>query len=321
MVAKKDMLRVIEQFFSDKNKSWVRGDSAMLVKWATTEQSVQPFIEDLQAWVRALQARDWSHRKSRTQLSVMSVHLEPGEESGYVDVVEDLVWIYSHKEHWNDLQRRQWSRVYMQQVNGEWKVSDVQRWGEKNEGYLDGDVVPDPVLILDDRDIGEVRGTYNRLKAFQYAELWWDRFNPAYKRFEVDCTSFVSQALFAGGFPMTHIGQKSAGWWYKHAGGKHDSWSYSWSVAHSLRWYLEKSSMATTVQNPGDLRVGDVICYDWDGDGRWEHNTIVTNFDDDGMPLVNAHTVASRHRYWDYQDSYAWTENTKYRFFHIHDSL
>ena len=45
---------------------------------------------------------------------------------------------------------------------------------------------------------------------------------------------------------------------------------------------------------------GDVIVYDWDGDGAFQHSTIVTAFDAGGKPLVNAHTVSSRHRYWDY---------------------
>ena len=72
---------------------------------------------------------------------------------------------------------------------------------------------------------------------------------------------------------------------------------------------------ATEVDRPEQLMLGDVILYDWDGDGRFQHSTVVTAFDAGGMPLVNAHTVSSRHRYWDYRDSYAWTERTVYRLF------
>ena len=71
------------------------------------------------------------------------------------------------------------------------------------------------------------------------------------------------------------------------------------------------------VARPETLQLGDVICYDWEGDGRFQHNTIVTAFTPEGMPLVNANTVSSRHRYWDYRDSYAWTDRTQYRFFHL----
>ncbi|GAE48034.1 hypothetical protein JCM21738_5090 [Mesobacillus boroniphilus JCM 21738] len=40
---------------------------------------------------------------------------------------------------------------------------------------------------------------YDRLKAVQYAERWWNDYNPAYKKFEVDCTNYISQCLHQGG--------------------------------------------------------------------------------------------------------------------------
>src|SRR5699024_5626453 len=71
------------------------------------------------------------------------------------------------------------------------------------------------------------------------------------------------------------------------------------------------------IEDPQDLEPGDVICYDFSGDGRFDHNTIVVAKDVDGYPLVNAHTDNSRHRYWLYEDSLAWTPNCKYKFFRI----
>ncbi len=53
---------------------------------------------------------------------------------------------------------------------------------------------------------------------------------------------------------------------------------------------------------------------------RFDHTTIVVAKDADGMPLVNAHTDNSRHRYWSYEDSTAWTPNIKYKFFHLTES-
>lgn len=157
---------------------------------------------------------------------------------------------------------------------------------------------------------------YNRLKAVQYAERWWNDYNPAYKKFEVDCTNFISQCMRAGGAPMRGMPNRSKGWWM----GK--TWSYSWSVANSLRWYLTSSKVglrANEVKNPGELLLGDVICYDFEGDGRYNHNTMVTAKDAYGMPLVNAHTTNSRMRYWSYEDSTAYTPNIKYKFFSIVD--
>lgn len=158
---------------------------------------------------------------------------------------------------------------------------------------------------------------YDRLKAVQYADTWWNEYNPAYQKFENDCTNFISQCLRAGGAPVRGMPNRSSGWWYS---GK--SWSYSWAVAHALKLYLENSKMGLRtrlVSSPEELLLGDVICYDFEGDGRYNHNTIVTAKDVYGMPLVNAHTTDSRHRYWSYEDSTAYTSNIKYRFYTIVD--
>ena len=124
---------------------------------------------------------------------------------------------------------------------------------------------------------------------------------------------------------MNYTGRRDSGWWYKGRSGGRELWSYSWAVSHALQSYLAKGAptglRAVRVESPRDLALGDVIFYDWDGDGRFRHSTIVTAFDHAGMPLVNANTTASRHRYWDYRDSYAWTERTRYRFFHIADEF
>lgn len=159
------------------------------------------------------------------------------------------------------------------------------------------------------------RFNYDRRAAVNYAERWWDDYNPAYKQFDVDCTNFVSQALHAGGAPMRGYPDRAKGWWYRD-----NNWSYSWAVAHSLRWYLSGSPQGLKgkeVDSANQLLPGDVICYDFEGDGKWNHNTIVVMKDQEGMPLVNAHTNNSRHRYWSYEDSYAWTPECQYKFFQI----
>ncbi|WP_404458634.1 amidase domain-containing protein [Oceanobacillus kapialis] len=160
-----------------------------------------------------------------------------------------------------------------------------------------------------------VRFTYDRLAAVRYAERWWNSYNPNFRRFEVDCTNYVSQCLLAGGAPMRGAPVRERGWWYNQ-----DSWSFSWAVAHSLRWYLSGSTaglQGKEVNSAEELSPGDVICYDFQGNGRWDHNTIVVAKDAAGMPLVNAHTDNSRNRYWSYEDSTAWTPNIQYKFFRI----
>lgn len=157
--------------------------------------------------------------------------------------------------------------------------------------------------------------SYDHQAAVKYAERWWNDFHPDYKQFTNNCTNFVSQCLYAGGAPMRGIPNREYGWWYEN-----EEWSFSWAVAHSLRWYLSGSTeglQGYEVERPEDLEPGDVICYDFQGDGRWDHQTIVVAKDVNDMPLVNAHTDHSRHRYWSYEDSTAWTENMAYKFYKI----
>ncbi|RDU35274.1 hypothetical protein DRW41_19370 [Neobacillus piezotolerans] len=189
----------------------------------------------------------------------------------------------------------------------------------------DGEVVPDlleaafsgdlSVLELD----GGVRSSYvyDRRKAVQYAERWWNSHNPAFRKFDVDCTNYISQCLYAGGAPMRGYPNRGQGWWMRG-----QNYSYSWAVANSLRWYLAGSKAglkAREVGSPDELIPGDVICYDFQGDGRFDHNTIVVAKDGYGMPLVNAHTYNSRMRYWEYTDSSAYTPKIKYKFYSIVD--
>lgn len=181
----------------------------------------------------------------------------------------------------------------------------------KNE---EGALPPAPGKDAEERNS---RGPYNRLNAVRYAEVWWNQRNPGFPKMENDCTNFISQCLFAGGLPMNGQPIRNRGWWQQQA-----NWSFSWAVANNLRWYLSRSGNiigAAEADKPDKLVPGDVICYDFEGDGRWNHNTIVTALDPSGQPLVNAHTYDARHRDWSYTDSPAWTDRIQYKFFHIRD--
>lgn len=174
---------------------------------------------------------------------------------------------------------------------------------------------PLPADLIEKREKKAHHFTYNRREAVRYADRWWDSYNPAYKHFDVDCTNYVSQCLRAGGAPTWGIPNRTRGWWYGRG-----TWSYSWSVAHALRWYLggaRQGLTATEVSSADQLSPGDVICYDFQGDGRFDHNTFVVKKDANGMPLVNAHTYNSRHRYWAYEDSTAYTPEIQYKFYKI----
>ncbi len=203
------------------------------------------------------------------------------------------------------------NETYKQEIEVKRRISLVSH---NNRWLIEQDEqVP---YVLNEGKETDQRYVYNRLEAVRYAELWWNDFNPKFQRFEDDCTNFISQCLFAGGIPMEFSKSRSNGWWYR---GAQNGWSYSWTVANSFKLYLETGGHIRVQQmdRPEELTIGDVICYDFNGDGRWQHNTIVVHKDYYGMPLVNAHTTNSRNRYWDYRNSTAYTPNIQYAFFHI----
>lgn len=112
--------------------------------------------------------------------------------------------------------------------------------------------------------------------------------------------------------------QRDVGWWMV---GLHERWSFSWTVAHSLRWYLETSTRGLTakrVHSPSELEIGDVILYDFTNDGRIDHSVLVTSVVG-GVPYIHAHTSNSADRHYSYSDSTAYTPAMRYYYFKIAD--
>ena len=284
----------------------------------------------LKSWY---QERGTSPSKSETKAKLIRTHEGDGEVT--VDVEFHIQRICEQQGVSLFDERIERERLTLMKDGDGWIIGHVEtpaleRRGKRLNGeareYEERGFRSTPFL---NRDVlGGVRTAravpYRRDKAVEYAEQWWNEANPRFLSFEVDCTNYVSQCLFAGGAPMNYTGRRETGWWYRGMVNGQEAWSFSWAVADSLERHLTNSTSglrAEPVNHASDLQLGDVIAYDWDGNGHYQHNSIVTAFDVSGMPLVNAHTTNSRHRYWDYQDSYAWTEATQYRFFHIADAF
>jgi hypothetical protein len=172
---------------------------------------------------------------------------------------------------------------------------------------------------------------YDRASAATYADTYWQSYNPAWPSFAKkggDCTNFVSQALYAGGIAMrpSPLYAGDAAWYMLQSKGRRWSNSLSWINVQSQRAFLQ-SLGATEVASyygvaPGALVAsnaaqGDVVLYDWDNDGVYDHDSIVVASDDlnpGGTPnwdLVDAHTNNRYHAYWtlaQYNGSWATTQ-------------
>jgi len=80
--------------------------------------------------------------------------------------------------------------------------------------------------------------SYHRISAINYARKWALSRNPKYYNFDPvggDCTSFVSQCLFAGSQQMNYNFEN--GWFYKNGFNK----SPSWSSVEYLHKFLTKN--------------------------------------------------------------------------------
>lgn len=160
---------------------------------------------------------------------------------------------------------------------------------------------------------------YNGAAAAAYADAYWQTYNPAWPSFANsggDCTNFVSQALYAGGISMrpspTFSGNAA---WYMVK--KRSRWSYAapWVNAQDQSLFLLQHlpgvtqvasyyGLAPGATAADQAQQGDVVLYDWNNDGVYDHEAIITASDGtnpDGTTnwdLVDAHTNNRYHAYW-----------------------
>src|SRR5262249_34855138 len=106
--------------------------------------------------------------------------------------------------------------------------------------------------------------SYSRIKAVHYAQTYALSTNTKYHTFtSSDCTNFVSQALYAGGWPMIQGEKKVSSVWYY----DFDSWfpgwispaSYTWAAAANFHSFLSASGRAKKVTGAEALELGDVV--------------------------------------------------------------
>ncbi len=129
--------------------------------------------------------------------------------------------------------------------------------------------------------ISTVNG-FSVIDAANYAKTYWQNYNSAqygdYGPYGGDCCNFVSQALYAGGLPMTDS-------WYYYGFGNSNN-SPSWRAVTYLRSYLVGQLGCNFISSPAstNVSIGDILVY-----GDNDHAAICTDVID-GVPYVCAHT-------------------------------
>lgn len=135
---------------------------------------------------------------------------------------------------------------------------------------------------------------YNPSSAVSYARGWATSRNlSTYPDFGAsstdggDCTNFVSQVLRAGGWRNTATTNTTSDtlWWLT----SKTSLSQTWSTAHGFFRHMNGgvnpnqgfgSSYESWVgwNGASSVNYGDIVSADWDGDGKINHNMVVTGF-------------------------------------------
>lgn len=150
----------------------------------------------------------------------------------------------------------------------------------------------------------------NHQAAANYARQYALIYNPAYYRFNNDCTNFASQAMLAGGWQMVGFGAgfgrtNPDNWYYScisSATGRPIA-SYSWGAAYNFNVFILRANRVQHVTYFQDLQPGDLVFADWDTingphlpDGRVDHAMIVTTKDVNGNIYVSYHTNDTKDR-------------------------
>jgi hypothetical protein len=137
------------------------------------------------------------------------------------------------------------------------------------------------------RDLVVREFQYNRMAAVEYARKWALSRNPVFYDFEKlggDCTSFVSQCIFAGANVMNYT--PVMGWYYRSAADRTPSWS---GVEYLYNFLVNNRSVGPYAREVTrqDVMPGDIVqlgIYS----GNFYHSPVVTATEP--IILVAAHT-------------------------------
>ena len=155
---------------------------------------------------------------------------------------------------------------------------------------------------------------YDRNKAIEYAKRWAYKRNPRYYNFDNiggDCTSFVSQCLYAGSGIMNY--KKYIGWYYINANNR----SPSWTGVEFLYEFLVKNKgvgPSAIISSKNNIEAGDIIQLKFYDMSRFSHSLLVVDKQNQEI-YVASHTDDSYYRYlktYNYEDL---------RYLHINDKV
>jgi hypothetical protein len=157
--------------------------------------------------------------------------------------------------------------------------------------------------------------SYNYTAAATYAGNHCTSYNGNYCNYNPcggDCTNFVSQCFSTGG-------ENQDGTWYAHNGACGFGCSGSSANAGGSAAWVNNEDLRNWVINAGrgsaqgsiyNLGVGDIINYDWNNDGIFDHVTIVTQAG--GNALICSHNTDACNVPWQFGNNGSYQYTTLY---------
>lgn len=154
---------------------------------------------------------------------------------------------------------------------------------------------------------------YNRQKVLEYAKKWAYARNPKYYNFDAvggDCTSFVSQCIYAGSNTMNYT--KNTGWYYINGNNKSPSWS---GVEFLYNFLINNKGFGPygKVAKQEELELGDITQLSFDGN-KFEHSLVIVNIEN--LFTLSGIKIAS-HTFDSYNKPISEYIYKKIRFIHI----
>lgn len=154
---------------------------------------------------------------------------------------------------------------------------------------------------------------YNRQKVLEYAKKWAYARNPKYYNFDTvggDCTSFVSQCIYAGSNTMNYT--KNTGWYYINGNNKSPSWS---GVEFLYNFLINNKGFGPygKVAKQEELELGDIAQLSFDGN-KFEHSLVIVNIEN---PFTLSGIKIASHTFDSYNKPISEYIYKKIRFIHI----
>jgi hypothetical protein len=118
---------------------------------------------------------------------------------------------------------------------------------------------------------------YNYTAMVNYADQYWYYYNTdSYRPYTNDCTNFISQIMYAGGWQYagTDLAQEDSRRW--DYGWFEWTTSYTWAAAHNWNQFAIGSGRTYRLSYTSDLLLADVLQIDFDRDGNISHSMLVT---------------------------------------------